>query len=624
MKNKLFAILLCLPILLSCGFSAYAESAESYTVAQVQDIGDGILAYKERQNGAGGVQELIDGYLCDTAGISAEFYAIAISQAGSYRWGSYERALLDYLSRNDVSSASSRLKYALALCAVGSSDKYITDAADEAIGGLGVMSLVFGLHLLNNGYPSALYSTDGLIGELLSYQKPDGGWAVMGSYGDVDVTAMTVQALAPHYYSRGDVRTAVDAALKFLSARQLSSGGIKTMGAENSESAAQVVIALSALGIDAQTDSRFIKNGVTPLSALLRYRCSDGSFAHTNSSNETATMEAYCAVVAYLRFIYGQGSLYLLDRSGVPDPEPAKQRDNKNSGQGGSRKNHQENGGADSADDPAEYDPEYSGEQDSPQNSSGGTAGSSDSGARKTVDATDAAGEPVTAAIGENATEMPQKPSYGGFQPAATGDERHAATADEGGKRGGYKLYVILGVLAAAGGACLVLYLLKKRGKKHYIAVGIIAAAGVLFILLTDFESPDSYRQTAQTGGDLTVTLSIRCDTIADREKVNDHIPDDGVILDTTELTLSEGATVYDALLSVVKEYGVPMDNRGAQGAAYIAGLNYLYEFDYGELSGWMYRVNGTFPDVGCQSYTVSDGDKIEWLYTTNIGKDLE
>ncbi|MBQ9471715.1 MAG: DUF4430 domain-containing protein, partial [Ruminococcus sp.] len=66
-----------------------------------------------------------------------------------------------------------------------------------------------------------------------------------------------------------------------------------------------------------------------------------------------------------------------------------------------------------------------------------------------------------------------------------------------------------------------------------------------------------------------------------------------------------------------------PIDNTGAQGAAYIAGINYLYEFDYGDLSGWMYRVNGVLPEVGCQSYTVSDGDEIEWLYTTNIGKDF-
>ena len=55
----------------------------------------------------------------------------------------------------------------------------------------------------------------------------------------------------------------------------------------------------------------------------------------------------------------------------------------------------------------------------------------------------------------------------------------------------------------------------------------------------------------------------------------------------------------------------------------YISGINYLYEFDFGDLSGWMYRVNDTAPSVGCGEYHLSDGDFIEWLYTTDIGNDL-
>ena len=96
------------------------------------------------------------------------------------------------------------------------------------------------------------------------------------------------------------------------------------------------------------------------------------------------------------------------------------------------------------------------------------------------------------------------------------------------------------------------------------------------------------------------------------------------MILDSTEFTASPGNTVYDVLQNAARTNRILIDNRGSDGAAYIAGIDGLYEFDYGELSGWMYRVNGEFPDVGCQSCTVHDGDKIEWLYTTNIGKDLE
>ncbi|MBQ3264484.1 MAG: DUF4430 domain-containing protein [Ruminococcus sp.] len=632
-KNKIFAVLLILPLLWLTAVSARAEGTqETYTVAQVQSLRDGIVAY----NGAYGAQDFIDGSLCAGAGESAEFYAIALSQSGNYDFSRYESALLSYIDTHAVNSATSREKYALALAAAGSTDSYIADTADEAIGGLGVMSLVFGLHLLNNGYDSALYSADGLVTELLSWQKSDGGWAVMGSYGDVDVTAMTLQALAPYYGRRGDVTDAVDRALMLLSDRQLDSGGFKTMGAENCESAAQVIIALSALGVDAQTDGRFIKDGGSVMNAMLRYSVGDGSFAHIDVSNSNATMQVFCALTAYERYCYGQGPLYLLDHA-VHDTPPGNDTDDpqgspRQGGNDGSGRNTQNNGnnsgggtknaGSSAAD--------HATASDTPQTDSSGSRIIVINGQRF-IEATDASGEPVTVNISE--TEAPQaasadasadvtvKPTYGGLQPNATADTRIKSDNPSG---GGYKLWAIFAVIGVSGIVCGVLFLLKKRGKKHYIAVGILTAAGILFILLTDFKSADSYRQPAKSDGALTVTVSVRCDTVTGLEKVNDFIPDDGVILDTTVCKADEGDTVYDVLTRAAAENGIPLDNRGARGAAYIAGVNCLYEYDYGELSGWMYRVNGEFPDVGCQSYAVSEGDVIEWLYTTNIGKDLE
>lgn len=617
--NKLFAILLC-PILLISGIltAVPISASESYTVAQVRSLRDGIVASEGFYND----QDFIDDALCGSAGISAEFYVMALSQSGDYRFSGYESALLAYLDSHNVNSATSREKYALALAAIGSTDRYITDTADEAIGGLGVMSLVFGLHLLNNGYDSALYSTDGLIGEILSYEKESGGWAVMGSWGDVDVTAMTIQALALHYGSRGDVTAAVDRAVDWLSDQQLDSGGFKTMGAENSESAAQVIMALSSLGIDAQSDSRFIKNGNSAMAGMMQYHLSNGGFSHDGGGvNATANEEAYCALTAYLRMRYGQSAFYIFDHV---RHDPSGGGNDNGSGSGGS---HQDPGG--SAD---------TGNAGGANNNSGG--GSDDvrvetdsSGNRiivingqRFIESTNAAGEPVTINISE--TEAPPKatrwtpPERGSFQPDATADSL-SATADESGAKGGYKLYVILGIVGAAGIACAVLLILKKRNKKHYIAVGIIAAAGIVFVLLTNFESVDSYHQVEEKDGDMTVTMSIRCDTVKEYAAPGRVIPFEGAILEKTTFSAEEGDTVYDILLEAAKTYHITLDNRGAQGAAYIAGINQLYEFDFGELSGWMYRVNGEFPDVGCQSYTVSDGDTIEWLYTTNIGKDL-
>ena len=623
-RNKLIALLLILPLFFTAAVSARAESYETYTVAQVQSLCDGIVAY----NGYSSNQSFADGYLPDNAGVTAEFYAVALSQSGSYDLSRYENALLSYLDTHEVYAASTREKFALALSASGSTDRYIADTADEAIGGQGIMSLVFGLHLLNNGYDSALYSTDGLVSEILSWQKDDGGWAVMGAYGDADVTAMTLQALAPHT-GRSDVAYAVDRALDRLSEMQLESGGFKTMGAENSESAAQVVIALSSLGIDAQTDGRFVKSGGSVMNALTSYRCSDGSFAHTDSSNTNATLEAFCAFTAYKRYCYGQSPLYVLDHANHSAPADNTPRQGGSSGsQNRGNNNTDTNNNAHSDNRGTNADDQTAGGSDTaPQTDENGNRIIVINGQRF-IEATTATGEKMTVSVeetqpSEQSTVSAAKPTYGGFQPSATADYVRA-TADQAGGKGGYKPYAIIAVILAAGAVCAVLFLLKKRNKKHYIAVGIIAVAGILFILLTDFQSKDSFDQPANTDGELTVTLSIRCDTIKDREKVNRLIPDDGIILDTTTFTAAEGDTVYDVLMQAIRAEHIPLDNRGAKGAAYIAGINALYEFDYGELSGWMYRVNGAFPDVGCQSYTVHEGDKIEWLYTTNIGKDLE
>lgn len=624
-NNKLLALLLIVPVLFFGTATAYAGNADQvYTAAQVQSLCDGIIAY----NGASSAQDFIDGALCQSAGTTAEFYAIALSQSGDYDFSGYESALLDYLDTHEIYSAASREKYALALAAAGSTDRYISDTADEAIGGLGVMSLVFGLHLLNNGYDSALYSNDGLISELLSFQKDDGGWAVMGSYGDADVTAMTLQALAPYYGGRGDITSAVDRALERLSQMQLDSGGFKTMGAENCESAAQVIIALSALGIDAQTDERFIKNGSSVMNAMMSYAVGDGSFAHTDTSNFSATLEVFCALTAYKRFCFGQGSLYQLDHAvhgGSPENPNAGEPQGNNGGSGYHNNSRTDNGNT------AGHSGGDTNSNDG-GSSRGGMSNDTSQGGRvivingqRFVESTDAKGEPVTVSVSETQTTQATivRPTYGAFQPNATADQDKKATADEAGADGGYKGRAILGVTLAACIACAVLYALKKRNKKHYIAVAIIAAAAILFILLTNFRSAESDQRSAQPDGAMTVTLAIRCDTIKGREKVNRFIPDDGVILETKSYPADEGDTVYDVLVRAAEEQDILLDNRGAPGAAYIAGINSLYEFDYGALSGWMYRVNGEFPDVGCQSCYVSDGDRIEWLYTMNIGRDL-
>ena len=157
---------------------------------------------------------------------------------------------------------------------------------------------------------------DGLVELILSDQvKADGGWALEGAdakASDVDMTAMAIQSLAPYYDTDPTVREAVDKALVLLSSKQQAGGGFTSWGSANSESCAQVIVALTALGIDPASDSRFIKNGATMLDALCSYYVEGGGFKHTSDGtlNGMATEQGYYALAAYYRLVNKQTSLY--------------------------------------------------------------------------------------------------------------------------------------------------------------------------------------------------------------------------------------------------------------------------------------------------------------------------
>ena len=127
-----------------------------------------------------------------------------------------------------------------------------------------------------------------------------------------------------------------------------------------------------------------------------------------------------------------------------------------------------------------------------------------------------------------------------------------------------------------------------------------------------------------------TCTVSISCTAILeDPERLNaekaDLIPADGVLLAPTAVEFTEGESVFDVLKRVCRENKIHMEfsETPVYQSAYIEGIGNLYEFDCGEGSGWMYRVNGEFPNYGCSRYTLADGDTVEWVYTCDFGADV-
>ena len=109
-----------------------------------------------------------------------------------------------------------------------------------------------------------------------------------------------------------------------------------------------------------------------------------------------------------------------------------------------------------------------------------------------------------------------------------------------------------------------------------------------------------------------------------DPEKVP-YVPEDGWILSAT-VEFTEGETVFDILKRACDAYGVQLEYSWTPmyDSYYVEGINHIYEFDCGFESGWMYKVNGWFPNYGCSAYTVKDGDNIGWRYTCKgLGADV-
>lgn len=156
------------------------------------------------------------------------------------------------------------------------------------------------------------------------------------------------------------------------------------------------------------------------------------------------------------------------------------------------------------------------------------------------------------------------------------------------------------------------------------IVIGVIAGwliYGVKYQSVEDYylEHIDDITEDSQT-----VFLSINCSTVLDNaEKLDkglERYVGNGEILPKTEYVLREKDTAYDLLLRAVRYNKIQLEHKEN---GYIMGINYLYEFSCGELSGWMYRVNGEFPTVSCADYVLSDGDYVEWVYTCDLGRDV-
>lgn len=369
--KKLASLLLALLLVLACCPVPSAQAADGggYTREDIAWYMDGIVSWCAGRLGVSEDAMLSTQTAEYAAAGGLDWYTLYMYRAGyESDYAAYGSALEDAVSQKyqengglDRVRASEWHRTGLAATACGGDAlAFGTNAAGETInlvadgvydrgktedlGAQGINGLTWGLLLLDSrGYsvPAGAADTrETILTRILSAQSAERGFSLSGEGVSADLTAMTLQALAPyqnstHVFTVTDKATgttvertvseAIELALGALSACQMENGGFGDDG-ESSESAAQVIIALCALGIDPATDARFVKRGGSVLDALLRFAKPDGGFAHTlekgaDGSNAMAGEQALGALTAYMRLKDGLHSLY--DLRGEADAETA-------------------------------------------------------------------------------------------------------------------------------------------------------------------------------------------------------------------------------------------------------------------------------------------------------------
>jgi len=480
-----------------------------------------------------------------------------------------------------------------------------------------------------------------------------GGWALGVTKADVDMTAMAIQALAPYYEKNADVKAAVDRAVTWLSQAQNATGSYTVFGSTSSESLSQVVTALSEIGIDAAADPRFVKNGISAIDALLAFGVADGGFKHvlTGKVDNMATDQGAYALVAYNRMKQGAPRLY--DMKDVM-PQQARELNVK----------------VPSGDEPhivipqddahdflipiTDKDADKSITVDIPEDAySRVSFGLPSDAALPQIEAVKGA---VSALIPQGArvvsgdasklqwltsldaaSDALQSQIAGIVAQGAKLDSVEKAVTMGGSASVAFDQFVTLTFQGLSGKQAAYI----QNGTAHAIAKYATDAEGAasgaseyaydsgsdLIVKTKHFTDFAAYAASVVStpggtgpgtdGGTqpkLYVTLAVDKLTIGQ-----------GYVVSAEQVELQSGDTAWSVLERRLKAKGIPFEYTwsGQYGSVYVQSIDGDGEFDHGTGSGWMYNVNGIYPNYGASQYALKGGDSIQWRYTTNLGGDL-
>lgn len=359
--SMLLTVILCLFI------PFYAQAKSDYNADKIKSIALGIVNWKKDDLGAKKNGNLINNNYLELAGTTpGDWYQIGMSRLGiDDDYDGYLAVIKNivkerYKSSSKLSSVKAtewhRISLAVLACGgdpknlcLDKNGKNIDLIADgtynrgytASLGKQGINGFIWGLISLDSMQyevpKNAFYTRDNIIVEILKQQLSDGGFALSGKNADPDITSMALQALAPYYNDNKEyeyklktsqktvnktVREVIDESIECLSKMQLDSGDYFSWGTQNVESTCQVVVALCSLGINPQTDKRYIKKGNTLIDGILKYKMADGGFVHSytydsdnpsskpDKSNSMAGEQTLYTMAAIVRNLNFERNLY--------------------------------------------------------------------------------------------------------------------------------------------------------------------------------------------------------------------------------------------------------------------------------------------------------------------------
>ncbi|MVP02066.1 S-layer homology domain-containing protein [Paenibacillus lutrae] len=504
----------------------------------------------------------------------------------------------------------------------------------------------------------AAWDRDKLVNEIVSKQNADGGYGLGAGRSDPDMTAVALTALSS-YTDKAEVKTAGDRAVEWLAVNQNAKGGYASWGTENSESVSQAIIGLTTYGID-PTGDRFKKNGISLLDNLISYRQSDGGFAHTLSgkTNGMATEQAFMALIAYDLFTKGEGGFYTFVPVSAPEPEPVPPVDAhiqvegpQGTIAGGETEALTALDGLENVlaanqipyvVDNTAYGPYLSSVNGINAGQYGGwdgwmfavqrggfwvypNVGMSEFNLQES--------DKVVVYYGDSATQFIHSVQS---NPAAP-QENQSFTIQVSKETlnwvsGLVDVTPAANVVVTVGGTSVTTDAQGNAAFTAGLAAGsydgaitgyrpnqspvVAAAAFKLNVTGNPVTPPVSGGNGGGNSGGVT-------SPVPSAESVTISVTGDsgkGTILPSQSVELLANDHVSDVLL---RQIGSLVEYEGSGPTFYVQAIDGLGEFDLGPLSGWMYSVNGTFPQVSAGEYSLASGDVIAWRYTTDGGKDI-